>query len=200
MKRRKPRASKTCYSPRLTTPHTFEEVVASYRSHEKQNADEEWRFFSKKSLPDAVHTAALSMNSGGHRHAHQRRLQVPTLREAERRLLAALPQLKRCANFHELFLFVRELMNDIRGLGELYVYDTALHIGAALGLEPQYVYLHRGTRAGARALGCNHRAHWLEVSELPEPLRVLGARELEDVLCIYKDVFASISPATAGGS
>ena len=38
-------------------------------------------------------------------------------------------------------------------MGELVVYDTALRIGARFGLEPEKVYVHRGTREGVRKLG-----------------------------------------------
>ncbi|MEK7411500.1 MAG: hypothetical protein AAB327_09000, partial [Actinomycetota bacterium] len=37
-------------------------------------------------------------------------------------------------------------------LGPLYVYDTALRIGAKKGQMPKVVYLHAGTREGAKKL------------------------------------------------
>lgn len=71
------------------------------------------------------------------------------------------------------------------------VYHTALHIGAKLGLKPDKIYLHRGTRAGARKLGVNTRSATLSVDSLPTPLRVLDPREAEDFLCIYKARFSA---------
>ena len=44
-------------------------------------------------------------------------------------------------------------------LGELTVYDVAHRIGAYLQLEPDVVYLHRGTRIGARYLGLRLAVH-----------------------------------------
>jgi hypothetical protein len=69
----------------------------------------------------------------------------------------------------------------------LTIYDTALRIGASLGLEPQSVYLHAGTRFGARRLGLDWRAETIPVSALPPPLRKLKPREIEDLLCIFAD-------------
>lgn len=75
----------------------------------------------------------------------------------------------------------------LHGIGELTVYDTALRIGAKLGLLPKKVYLHAGTRAGARALGLNWKATSLAVRELPSELLTLTPHEIEDCLCIFKD-------------
>ena len=78
-------------------------------------------------------------------------------------------------------------LSGIRGLAELYYYDTALRIGASRSLMPKHVYLHRGTRDGARALGLDWRADLLDPRALPKELAVLEPHEIEDFLCIYKD-------------
>jgi hypothetical protein len=59
------------------------------------------------------------------------------------------------------------MIRPIPGIGELAVYDTALRIGARLGLEPAKVYLHAGTRAGAKALGLAYGGRTIELAELP---------------------------------
>jgi hypothetical protein len=78
-------------------------------------------------------------------------------------------------------------VRSVRGIGELYAYDTALRLGAHLRLLPRHVYLHAGTRRGARALGLDHRAKSLATTSLPAALRRLRPHEIEDVLCIYED-------------
>lgn len=52
-----------------------------------------------------------------------------------------------------MFHLIDTALETIPGLGELYVYDTTLRIGAKLNLFPDKVYLHAGTRLGATALG-----------------------------------------------
>jgi hypothetical protein len=50
-----------------------------------------------------------------------------------------------------------------------------------LNLFPDKVYLHAGTRLGARALGLRTAAT-LKMSELPKEFRALKPHEIEDVL------------------
>jgi hypothetical protein len=75
-------------------------------------------------------------------------------------------------------------------------HDTAFRIGAKLDLLPVKAYLHAGARVGARALGYDRRLPWIEVSDLPRQLRRLKPYEIEDLLCIYKDVLGSARKST----
>lgn len=94
-------------------------------------------------------------------------------------------------SFDELHTLVGDLVRPIPGIGELTVYDISQRIGSRFDLEPERVYLHSGTRVGARELGFDGRRASIEVAELPEELTVrLRPRELEDLLCIYKDALA----------
>jgi hypothetical protein len=77
-------------------------------------------------------------------------------------------------------------LGTLSGIGELYVYDTAFRLGAYLALLPVDVYLHTGTRAGARALKLNVDRKFIPIDEFPTALRHLQAHEIEDFLCIYK--------------
>ena len=89
----------------------------------------------------------------GKRHYHQRRIPGAALEKSRERLLAELTALRGAKTFDELFKLVNTLIRPIPGIGELAVYDTALRIGACFKLEPEKVYVHAGTREGARALG-----------------------------------------------
>jgi hypothetical protein len=59
-------------------------------------------------------------------------------------------------------------------------------------LRPNHAYLHRGTRAGARALGLDSRQDKLLVKCLPPVLRRLSPEEVEDFLCRYKNHLANV--------
>ena len=102
-------------------------------------------------------------------------------------LLEAEPQIAGCSNFDELFSTVVSALRDIEGLGELYYYDTALRLGFYRGITPTKVYLHAGARDGARALGLDHRAGFVDMGSVPKQLRHLKPHEIEDFFCIYKD-------------
>ena len=62
-------------------------------------------------------------------------------------------------------------------------------IGAYLGVAPEKVYLHTGTRKGAKVLELNVASDCLEPDELPPPLRRLSPDDAENFLCIFKDAF-----------
>jgi hypothetical protein len=120
---------------------------------------------------------------------HQCRLKNSDLRRAEDALLGVDRDIARCATFDHLHGLVLRTVRHIWKNAELYAYDTSLRIGAKLGLKPDKVFLHRGTRIPARTLGLTTNVPFLDVSALPSGLRGVEASELEDMLCLYKDEF-----------
>lgn len=113
-------------------------------------------------------------------------------------MLDNLPALRQAESFDELVELIAGISGPIPRIGPLAVYDTARRVGARFGLEPAKVYLHAGTRMGAKALGLNHRGDAIEMDELPAGLRTLTAWEAEDVLCIYKGEFESLQQEPNG--
>ena len=98
---------------------------------------------------------------------------------------ANIERLSTMATFEELIKTVRGL--QIKGIGELTVYDTATMIGAPNGVYPQKVYLHAGAAIGAKALGVKGA----EVDKgafvaLCPAFDKLTPMQIEDFLCIYK--------------
>jgi len=98
-------------------------------------------------------------------------------------------------SFADLLTHVNTAVRPIHGIGELYVYDTTLRLGGHLRLVPREVYLHAGTRRGARALGLDHRSDSVSPNQLPTVLRRLRPHEVEDLLCIYKDWLRTVDGA-----
>ena len=140
----------------------------------------------------------MAQGPSGKRLNHQRRIPRSALEQATSRLLEAEQSLGSCKSFGELHELVQRTIGTIPKIGELTVYDTALRLGAFLGLEPEVVFLHAGTRIGASHLGIDGKRRTVTVDELPEPLTSLRPREIEDCLCIFKDALAGISsPAAA---
>jgi len=169
----------------------LETIVRTYIREIRPLAQAEINWFIQQpSLDAAIEKAALAVNSRGKRYSHQRRLKMAALKRALGALLDKSGAIRKARDFDELFNLVSAAVMSITGIGELYVYDTSLRIGAKLNLFPAAVYLHAGTRAGARALGMDDRAKMLKVSALPKPFRTLAPHELEDILCIFKDDLA----------
>lgn len=169
--------------------HGVEDAVRDYIKRHRARAARELEDFRRVQCceEEAIGQAALARLPSGKRHSHQYRVTGAALEESRSRLLANLPSLRQATSFDELFNVVEDLTEPISGIGELTVYDTALRIGARFGCKPMRVYLHAGTREGARALGFDPQRQAIEMDELPEPMRRLSAREAEDLLSIYKD-------------
>jgi hypothetical protein len=163
-------------------------IVPLYICDIRPRAEAELDWFRRQpTLTPAIEQAALATNSEGKRYSHQRRLTRTALEEARRVLLRDSERIEHSESFDELFSLIQAMVGPIAGVGELYIYDTSLRIGAKLGLEPTRVYLHAGTRKGAHVLGFEGGTRALDVSELPAELRQLEPREIEDLLCIFKD-------------
>lgn len=168
----------------------LEVIVDHYIAHHRTRAEKELHFFAmQKTIERAVALAALAKSPAGKRLSHQRRIPVAALQESQRRLRGAIGDLESASSFDDLHHLVGETIRDIRGIGPLTIYDTALRIGARLGLEPDRVYLHAGTRVGAKRLGLATFEGTIRIDETLVRFRRLKPREVEDVLCIYKDRF-----------
>jgi hypothetical protein len=171
---------------------SLDDIVADYCARVRERADAERAYFAGlPTLAAAVTAAGLAQDGRGRRFAHQRRMPDQVLLECVSALSEALPRLRQAPSFEDLHDAIREEIGGIHGVGRLMVYDTAVRIGAHRGLEPARVFLHAGTRIGARRLGLDSSAESLSVADLPAALRRLRPHEIEDVLCIYKDEFDS---------
>src|SRR5467141_3107964 len=159
---------------------SFAEIVAHYMAEKKPGADNERRWFRiQRKIHEAVHLAGLASGPNGKRFRHQYRIPRKALERASRALLRDLRLLGRCKSFEALFQQVGATISHIPRIGPLMVYDTALRIGARLGLSPQNVYLHAGTRHGAAVLGLDRDRTSIRLDELPPPLNGLTAEEAE---------------------
>lgn len=148
-----------------------------------------------RSLAQAVELAAMATGADGKMLSHQRRIGAVTLRRWSIRLKRRLKEIRACRNFDDLHDLLWRLR--LPGVGELAVYDAAVRLGAYLGHKPRRVYLHAGTRVGARNLGllapgkvgASTRRRTLAMRDLPAPLRRLAPNHVENFLCIYKKHF-----------
>jgi hypothetical protein len=161
-------------------------LVSEYLAVWADRSDAELDVYRKAPrFSESVRLAALAQMGNGKRHPHQYRIPRSSL-ERSRDVLLKLRRLANCRSFDALHEEVRDAVSGILKIGELTVYDTAHRIGAKLGLAPERIYLHAGTRQGLRALGIQHRDGSILLAELPEPLQLLIADQAEDFLCIFK--------------
>jgi hypothetical protein len=173
---------------------SFAAIAQDYIANIRPHARDEMRFYARQpSLREAIREAALCRVEDGKRHPHQRRIPGHVLAKAERALQERAERLAKADSFDALHTEVCAGIGNIRGIGDLAVYDIAHRIGAYLKLEPDLVYLHAGTRAGAKALGLSGEK--LARGQLPADLQRLKASELEDCLCIYRSMLRGAAAA-----
>jgi hypothetical protein len=169
----------------------YRDVVRDYLRCFQRTSTEEWEWYANQ--PDretAIRVAALCKTESGRKHPHQWRLPLKSLELAFQKLKGC--NFDSCKTFDELHDKVAHAIAKIHMIGPLAIYDIATRIGAFLAIQPDKVYLHRGTRVGARHLGFRGSRDCIEIDELPRPFHRLKPREIEDCLCIYKDALDEI--------
>ncbi len=173
---------------------SFDEVVARYLADYSSDEDREMAWFRRQpTVAEAVRFAGLAQRPFGKRFNHQRRIPGSVIEAFSAALLAQLPRIEGARGFADLHNIVQEVGSSLNGIGELTIYDTALRIGAKLHLEPERVYLHTGTRAGAAFLGLGGGRKWIAVNELPSAFRRLTGRQAEDCLCIFRESIRALT-------
>jgi hypothetical protein len=184
----------------MTHLKTLKAIVGNYIKRYRPAIESLLYFYEEKlSLKDAIHAASnaqhLNRNKEVKRHPHQYRIKKCALEQTYETLRKT--RLGKYQSFDELHQKISDSIRPISGVGELMVYDTALRIGAFLKLEPVSVYLHAGTKTGAKALGLTVSGKKnINVTDLPKEFRKLKPHEIEDCLCIYKDNIDSLRHKT----
>ena len=206
---RPPKASRGCKPSETSLPNTLAGLVACYLKMQNDGSGqsgnplrsllEGYRELGdfKKAVDHAIDAKELVGKSydqlakfSGKRHGHQRRIEKDAITVVQQVLIPK--KLKGMKSFEDLHAHVTATCSGIKGIGQLYIYDAALRIGAALGLSPELVYLHAGTKMGVKALGLNAKNSSLPVNAFPKPIQKLKPHEIEDFLCIFKDEFSHL--------
>jgi len=174
--------------------NSYSEVVARYLEEDKARGDADLAWYAGQ--PDystLLEQAVMCRTEDDKRHPHQRRIPEQLLRAAHRKLSNV--DLKSCKSFDEIHRAIENTAGRIKGIGDLAVFDFACRIGIWMKKMPKRVYLHAGTRAGARALGLGRGRKTIEVKELPPEFRGLSGRHAEDCLCCHKDALNALTPS-----
>ena len=168
------------------------ERIDNYLRTKARKIDAELEHFRIKRLCFAVDMAAKAIGPDGKMLSHQRRCGPEALAEAADRLSLCLPEIELCNSFDQLLKLVERETDDVERFGDLAQYDTTLRIGAKLttsevNVLPTVVYLHAGTREGARKLGFEVNQAFLTLQEIekrhPELLRLKEPYHIENFLC-----------------
>ena len=150
---------------------------------------------SIESEMELIRIASYAIQSDGKRSSHHYRKSLELLGRVHETLLASKSKLARLRTFDEIHSFLESSIGDFVGVSELYIYDTSLVLSVRRSIYPERIYLHTGTREGARKLRLSFRKKYLEKSDVPKVFCALEPHEIEDVFCIYKDYFADLLSA-----
>jgi hypothetical protein len=196
--RKQPQARAPMRSRKRARAASLEELVNEYLARRNACADDLAFYREAPTWREAVERATTAewLNAKGEvkRHPHQRRIPEASLRQATRILKKA--DLQSAKNFDDLHNRIEHATRNVWKFKALTIYDTAHRIGACMKprLRPKCIYLHRGTRQGARALGLGHGKDKLAMSELPPAIRRrMNAEQAEDFLCHRKSQLAEFA-------
>jgi hypothetical protein len=139
---------------------------------------------------EALYRAVRSKRPNGKMHNHQSKVSK-ALPLFERKLARRITLLTQCKSFNELYFMIETLKTP--GIGPMTVYDVATRFGAYVGLAPEKIYIHAGTKAGLQALDIDIRDNVsIPMEVLPYPLRTRNPDAVEDFLCTYRLAFAKL--------
>jgi hypothetical protein len=166
-------------------------MAADYKKEWWPRAAKEKQYFQGLSSIEVVIQTAVKMDPiNGRKPDHERRRQPRQLKIFIEALLQIKIEIQAASSFDVLYSLVYNVGDGIEDIGDLTIYDTAYRIGLYLRLDPELVYLHSGTAAGARALG--FVGPTLNPKNLPKVLKsLLTPAQLEDCFCIYADWLAA---------
>lgn len=175
-------------------PESLQDLVDEYLNGAAIDAASEEAFFGERTLDlaAALARAGRSLQRNGSLHPHQRRIGHKIASWLPAALLLRKSTIAASSDFDRVLREVQRAIGGIRRIGELAIYDVAHRIGCFLNLRPTRVYLHCGTRDGARALGLPWRGATLDPASLPRELRRLTPAQVEDFLCLFKDRLSGV--------
>jgi hypothetical protein len=183
------KASKRAKTP--TMNQRLINIIKNYKRRRETKPDSHLTFCeNQNTLDNAIYFAAIAKNGKGKKHGHQKRLKKKVLAKYADNLLERKRDIKRVKTFDQLYAIATESAN--KGIGKLTIYDTAHRISKFLNVVPDKIYLHAGTKAGAKKLlGQIGRMEYITKLDLPKEFQIqdLTEEEIEDILCIYKKLF-----------
>ncbi|WP_369372684.1 hypothetical protein [Streptomyces sp. cg36] len=175
---------------------TLTRIAKDYRRRWLPSEEDERAWYrNQPSLEHAIRYSGRCENAFGTQESHQRGTKSLYAKVTDAYLQPNKEALAEQEGFDDLITLVDRLVRHVPGIGEMYVYDVADHLAAYLGMSPAFVYLHRGTRDGTKALGiqCSPSDRYLPKRAFPQGLQSLEPWQIEDVLCIYKDILGRIA-------
>jgi hypothetical protein len=170
--------------------------VRDYIENTRPEAERELSFYrTRENLGEAIRVSALAKveEEGEERkHDHQWRIPPALLEELRKGLMKKQDAIRSSRDFEALMAITEQVASKIWKNAELTIYDTTHRLAVYRGIEPEHVYLHAGTREGARELGLPGNKKFLRLQDMPMPLQRLKPYELENLFCTSRKAFRKL--------
>ena len=168
-------------------------IINEYKKLKKEHPDLHIEYcLQQNSLEDTIKIAAQSVNHLNKIHPHQHRVGRKKLNKFANELVNHVSEFEKANNFDNVYNIISKV--NMHGIGALTCYDTALRICSKISYKnnffPDKIYLHAGTRIGAKKLIGNKKLkgkQFIYKNDLPDVLKnsELTPSELEDILCCF---------------
>jgi hypothetical protein len=162
--------------------------IADYRENELRELHELERFFRSLSFNAAIEYAASGVTPHRKIHPHQRGIGVKQLRQSAALLKKHGPLIRKARSFAHLFIITEAVKSDLKGLGDLWSYDTALRMAFNRGKKfyPQAVFVQRGVMKGIKKIFSKMplKERTLPLKIFPREIKSLKPFEIENFLTI----------------
>lgn len=162
--------------------------IADYRDNELRELHELERFFKSLSFQSAVEYAASGVTPHSKIHPHQRAVGVKQLRQSAAVLKKYTPAIRKARSFADLFIITEAVRSQLRRLGDLWSYDTALRMAFNRGkmFYPQAVFVHKTIKKGIKKifLKIPMKQRTLPLKIFPREIQFLKPFEIEYFLSV----------------
>jgi hypothetical protein len=163
--------------------------IADFRENELRELYELQRFYQSLSFHSAIEYAASGVTPYRKIHPHQRGIGVKQLRQAAVMLKKLAPAVRKARTFANLFIITEAVKSDLKGLGDLWSYDTALRMSFNRGktFYPKAVFVHRSVLKGVRKIFFKMpvRQRSLPLNIFPIEMQSLKPFEIENFLTVW---------------
>jgi hypothetical protein len=166
--------------------------IADYRENELRELHELERFFKSLSFHSAIEYAASGVTPHRKIHPHQRGIGVKQLRQSAALLKKYTPAIRKARSFANLFIITETVKSDLKGLGDLWSYDTALRMSFNRGktFYPQAVFVQKAVMKGIKKIFSKMpiKQRTLPLKIFPKEIQSLKPFEIENFLSVWGKV------------
>ena len=153
----------------------MENLIETYKNNYASDLKNRKKFFKKEiSKSEIVYKAALSHNDKDKIFSHQKRIGRKKVELAANRIQEFEQLILSAESFDDIFEYTEKIRKLKIGVGHLWSYDTALHIGFNLNIHPDEIYVQSGVVNGIKMFYPH-----LEIKRKMEKNLFIGLESLE---------------------